>query len=302
MNRREFIITTGLASTSLGFSAFMKKEEIVSAADLQKYLRGLRFVGEPSVDRVIIGDPNTIINKVGTVWTPYLRTLKKAVGLGINVLIVHEPTFYMHWDLDNLETEGQEYFHNTSSPAREQYMAALEKKKKWIESHGLVIIRNHDVTDLVFIPFGLGKILGFKHGDIIRSKDYYNVYKVEKSRAADIARKIARSLKALNQPGIAFYGDPDRMVSSIGLGTGCICDPQEYSELNPDLYIGVDDTVKTWRQAYFAKDTGNPLVVINHGTSEEMGMRLLNEHLQKNIPTKEFIHLDQGCDYKWITS
>jgi putative NIF3 family GTP cyclohydrolase 1 type 2 len=302
MKRRDFIISTGLATTSLSFGAFRIEKEIITAADLQKYLRGLRSVGEPSVDRIIIGNPDTKIKKVGTVWTPYLKTLEKAVSLGINVLIVHEPTFYMHWDLENLETKGHEYFHNTPSPAREQYLKALEKTKRWIESHGLVIIRNHDVTDLIFIPFGLGEKLGLRNEDIIRSKDYYNVYQVEEDTAANIARRIANSLKDFNQPGVAFYGDSGRVVSTVGLGTGCICDPRDYAELKPELCIGVDDTVKTWRQAYFAKDTGNPLVVINHGTSEEMGVRLLNEHLRKNISSIEFIHLNQGCDYKWITA
>ena len=49
-------------------------------------------------------------------------------------------------------------------------------------------------------------------------------------------------------------------------------------------------------------DTGKPLVVINHGTSEEMGMRLINDYLNRNIPSIEFIHISQGCTYKWITA
>jgi putative NIF3 family GTP cyclohydrolase 1 type 2 len=301
MKRRDFIITAGLASISFNFSAVSPKEEIVTAADLQRFLRDLYPVGEPSVDRIIIGNPDTRIRKAGTVWTPYFETLKKAVSKGINVLIAHEPTFYMHWDLENLTEKGQAYFIDTPSPAKEQYLEALERKKRWIESNGLVIIRSHDVTDLICIPFGLGQQLGFNNEDIVRSKDYYNVYQVEKDTAANIARNIALKLRDLNQPGVAFYGDPGRAVSTVGLGTGCICDPRDYAEFNPDLCIGVDDTIKTWHQAYFAEDTGKPLVVINHGTSEEMGVRLLNEHLRRNIPSIEFIHINQGCDYKWIT-
>jgi putative NIF3 family GTP cyclohydrolase 1 type 2 len=300
MIRRDFIKTTGIASMSLGFCTPGFVADVNTAGDLQKYLRGLHPVREPSVDRIIIGDPGTRIKKVGTAWTPYFATLKKAVSVGINVLVVHEPTFYMHWDLDK---QGQNYF-TTPSPAKEQYLESLETKKKWIESNGLVIIRSHDVPDILEnfgIPFGLGQALGFKNEDIIRSKDYYNVYKVEKDTATNIAKKIAGSLTKFGQPGVAFYGDPDRPVSALGLGTGCICDPQQYAELNPDMYIGIDDTIRTWIQTTFAEDTGKPLVVINHGTSEEMGMRLLNEYLSKNIPSIEFIHISQGCSYKWIT-
>jgi hypothetical protein len=127
------------------------------------------------------------------------------------------------------------------------------------------------------------------------------VYRVRKAKASVIAKQIADKLKDIDQPGVAFYGDPDREVSSVGLGTGCICDPQQYAELNPGLIIGIDDTIRTWIQTTYAEDTGNPLIVINHGTSEEEGMRMLNEQLQLNIPSIEFIHINQGCGYRWIT-
>src|SRR5665648_61506 len=100
MKRRDFIMTTGLASMSLGINPLSIETNISTAGDLQKYLRGLYTVREPSVDRIIIGNPETKIKKVGTAWTPYLKTLKNAVSQGINVLVVHEPTFYTHWDLD----------------------------------------------------------------------------------------------------------------------------------------------------------------------------------------------------------
>ena len=118
--------------------------------------------------------------------------------------------------------------------------------------------------------------------------------------AWNVARNIANSLMVLNQPGVAFYGDKDRSVSSVGLGTGCICDPMAYQDLNPDLSIAIDDVVRTWTQTTYAEDSGDPLVVINHGTSEEMGMRILNQHLTQNIPQVEFLHLNQGCTYRWI--
>lgn len=300
MRRRDFIITTGLASFSLSISPDNIKKDVLTADDLQKYLRSLCPVREPSVDRIIIGDPDTKIKKAGTAWTPYFNTLKIAVRQGINVLVVHEPTFYRHWDLN----VNNQVFFDTPSPAKNQYLEVLEIKKRWIESNGLVIIRSHDVPDVIKnlgIPFGLGQKLGFKNEDIIRSKDYYNVYKIEKDTAANIARKIAVKLVDFNQPGVAFYGDPEKIVSTVGLGTGCICDPQQYAELDPDLCIGIDDTIRTWIQTTYAEDTGKPLVVINHGTSEEMGMRLLNEYLSKNIPGIEFMHIRQGCSYNWIT-
>jgi putative NIF3 family GTP cyclohydrolase 1 type 2 len=303
MKRRAFISTTtwfALGSLAPVFPSRAFADPIVTAADMQRYLRSLVPVHEPSVDRIVIGDPETKIYKVGTCWQPYFRTIEEAGELGVNLLIVHEPTFYTHWDLDQEDS----FMQNIPSPAREKYQEAIRKKRQWIEEHEMVIIRSHDVPDILKgfgIPFALGQALGYDPEDLIEFKDYYNVYRVEPDTAWNISRKIASSLMVLNQPGVAFYGDRERVVSSVGLGTGCICDPVQYQELEPDLSIAIDDTVRTWTQTTFAEDTGDPLVVINHGTSEEMGMRLLNRHLKEKVPGLEFIHFNQGCTYRWIT-
>jgi len=277
-----------------------KQKEIITAADLQQYLLSISPKLESSSARIIIGNPETRIKKVGTAWTPYVNTLAKAVKQGINVLVVYAPTFYMDEDPEEFEKLDFRYFNSMQSPARENYTTALLTKKKWIERNELVIIRCHHLLNLKNIPVGFAEILGCRDEDIVSSKDYYYVYKVEKDTALNISSKIALNLKELNQPGVAFYGDPNRTVSTIGIGTGEMCDPRSYSELNPDLCIGVDDTIWTWLQTSYAEDTGNPLIVINQGTSEEMGVRLLNEHLSKHIPSLEFLHMNQGCDYKWV--
>ena len=176
-----------LAALSPTMTAMSMGEEIKTAQDMQDYLRSLHKVNEPSVDRIVIGDPLTRIRKAGTCWQPYLKTLKQASEMGINLMIVHEPTFYTHWDLD----PENGLFQNTPSPARKKYLDAIQEKKRWIEENEMVIIRSHDV-------------------------------------------------------------------------------------------------VRTWTQTTYAEDSGDPLVVINHGTSEEVGMRILNQHL------------NQGCTYRWI--
>ena len=274
----------------------------MKAADVNKYLRSLCEVKEPSVDRVIIGDPETPVTKIGTAWTPYWKTLRQSVDQGVNTLVVHEPTFYTHWDL---ESKNAEYTRATEA-GKDAYLKAINKKEQWIKNNGLVIIRCHDVLDIVpefGIPYAFGQALGFTNKDILRSKKYYNVYGLETATpATEVAKRIAGKLKAANQPGVAFYGDPDYPVKSVGLGTGCACNPLDFMDLNADLYIGIDDTIRTWTQTTFAEDTGLPLIVINHGTSEEFGMRVLSKKLQEAFPGYEVEHLKQGCGYRWVTA
>lgn len=69
-----------------------------------------------------------------------------------------------------------------------------------------------DIVQDFGMPFALGQILDFKNEDIITSKDYYNVYRIEEDSAINIARKIASELADFNQSGVAFYGDPERKI------------------------------------------------------------------------------------------
>jgi putative NIF3 family GTP cyclohydrolase 1 type 2 len=295
------------APAAIGLSMFpdalfaMRNEGVESARDLNAYLRSLIEVDEPSVDKVIVGDPETKITKIGTAWMPYWLTLKEARAKGVNTMVVHEPTFYTHRDLD--ETKWDHL--SAPSPAKEMYQEQVAAKKQWIEENGMVVIRCHDVLDKIGeygIPFAFGRALGFRDSDLITSRTYYNVYGIESKPAIEVARLIASKLASVGQPGLAFYGDENYPVRSVGLGTGCICDPMQYMDLEMDLAIAIDDSISTWKQTTFAEDTGRPLVVVNHGSTEEFGMKELSLQLNKSLNPFETIHLKQGCSYKWITA
>ena len=308
MKRKEFIrlaaitgsyFATSSASAGTRASGALKTDGM-TAAELQKFLVSLTQLKPGTVDRFIIGDPNTVIKKIGTCWLSDWNTCRKAVESGVNVLITHEPTFYTHRDLE--EKEG-DYF---ASPeyTKQLYLQQVDRKKKWINENGLVIIRNHDTLDALQekgIPFAFGQFLGFSNSDIIASRTYYNVYKFKKQTASSFARSLAGKLKELGQPGVAFYGDQGREVASVGIGTGWICDPMDYADLKPDVFVAIDDVIRTHIQTVYAEDTGHPLIVINHGVTEEMGMRSLNQIIKQKFPEKDVIHFKQGCTYKWIT-
>ena len=313
MERRRFIHLAGLASAGTllagpaadrpdmtGGASRAPAAAALTAKDVNAHLRSLVSVAEPSVDRIVIGDPEAEVARIGTCWLADWETCRRAIRDGVNLLVVHEPTFYTHWDLD--EKTGD--FYAAAPAGKEAYLAAVRDKKAWIQANKLVIIRCHDVLDKVSgfgIPFAFGEFLGFKKEDIIRSRPYYNVYRTAPRPAADVARSIAWKLAEFHQPGVAFYGDKKRIVDSVGVGTGCYCDPIEFMDLAPGLFIALDDVVRTWTQTVFAKDTGRPLVVINHGTSEEAGVRKLSEYLKSVYPERQVVHYAQGCTYEWVT-
>ncbi len=304
MHRRHFINVAG--STASGIVILQEsliqtfREGKMTATDLQNFLRSLVNVDEPSVDKIITGNPDTKITKIGTAWMPYWKTLRDAKEKGVNTMVVHEPTFYTHLDLNAVRGD----YLSAPAPAKEEYLELVRTKKKWIEDNGMVIIRCHDVLDKIKgygIPFAFGRALGFRDKDIVRSRTYFNVYRMNPQPAIEVARAIAAKLKSVGQPGVAFYGDESVKVETVGLGTGCICNPLEFRDMNPDLYIAIDDSINTWTQTTFAEDTGKPLLVINHGTAEEFGMQELSVHLKKSLRGYDIFHFNQGCSYKWVT-
>ena len=75
------------------------------ARELHEALRALHPVPEPSVDRVVIGSPDAEVRGIGVMWMPTWAALRAAVAQGANVMVVHEPTFYTHWDREGFPEE-----------------------------------------------------------------------------------------------------------------------------------------------------------------------------------------------------
>jgi hypothetical protein len=94
-----------------------------------KYMRSMVEVDEPSVDKIIIGEPNTGIEKIGTSWMPYWSTLKEAKLKGINTVVTHEPTFYAHHDLFDSGWKNI----NNHDQGKKEYLKLLNKQLPELE-------------------------------------------------------------------------------------------------------------------------------------------------------------------------
>lgn len=255
--------------------------------EVSEHLRSLiDDLPERSVDRVIYGDPAATVRAIAVAWMPYSSTIVAAAEAGANLLVVHEPTFYHHWDLDAEPVDA----------------AQVEAKRRLLDEHGITVVRCHDVWDAmpgIGIPFAWGEFLGL--GELVTSVRHYNVYRVPMQPAGAVARRIAARTAALGQEQVAFYGDPERPVSTVGLGTGCISDPFALYGLGADLAISVDDVVRAWVAGEWCRDTGRPLVVVNHAVSEEPGMATLARFLGERFPLIPVTHLRQGLTYSAVS-
>jgi putative NIF3 family GTP cyclohydrolase 1 type 2 len=271
----------------------------MNATELCAWLRALHPVPEPSVDRIVAGDPGTVVQGIAVLWMPTWAALRDAVAQGLNTVVAHEPTFYTHHDLDGFDA--------AMAPLDARACAAVtatrDAKLQWIKETGLVIIRCHDVLDSM--PGGvvdsLATALGFSAEDYVTSVPHHRVVKFKSpTLARDVAARLARSFQQIGQPGVAFYGDAGRSVRTLALGTGYGNDLWRHFALGADMALAIDDRIKTWSEPVWAEDSGYPVVVINHGTSEEWGVRRLAKTIAANYPKLKVRLLPQGCGYRWI--
>lgn len=261
----------------------------MNATDVDQYLRSLRNEGpypHPDVDTFKAGDPQIEVRGIAVGWMSYTWALEKALELGCNLFITHEPTFFDHLDKD------QEVFRLPGAVA----------KREFLVSSGLVVLRCHDLWDLmpeIGIPDSWGRFLGL--GDPVRSARYVRAYGVAPQPAEKFASFLAGRLAPLGQPGVQLLGRGEKRITSVALGTGAITPVLEMvTGLNVDAVIATDDGIDYWRDGALAIDLDIPIFVVNHPVSELAGVEALAAHLQLAFSGIPVHHIPQTCMYTLV--
>ncbi len=250
---------------------------------------------DQTVDRVIIGNPQAQVRRVLVTWISSFAALRAAAAGRCQLLITHEPTFWAHREeLARVEdwTPG--------TPKRE----LAERKRGFIEDNGLIILRIHDAWDRmpeIGIPWAWARFLGLgRRPAAIGAEGYQHRYDIEPVSLAVLARRIAASTAALGEPAVQVVGDHEQIVSKVGVGTGCACDPLIFQEMGCDVSIVCDDGNWYWENLQSAADADHPIIRVNHGTSEEPGMATLAQYCKEQFPALTVDHLSHGSCFRLV--
>jgi putative NIF3 family GTP cyclohydrolase 1 type 2 len=218
----------------------------------------------------------------------YTWALQRALDLGCNLFVTHEPTYFSGHDDDE---------HIFRFPG-------VRAKRAWIEKSGLTILRCHDVWDQlpeIGIPDAWARCLGFEN-PIVRD-GYYRVYSGGGRTARSIALLVAERTQDLGQQAVELIGPADAPVSRVAIGTGAITPfPHFLEAYDVDLAICTDDGFTYWHAGALAVDLGIPVIVVNHAVSELNGVRLLAEHLAETFPEIPVCHIPQRCMYTLVSA
>ena len=218
---------------------------------------------ENTVDRVIVGDPEMEVDRCIVTWMPSSHALRTIVDRGIDFMICHEPTFWNH--LDDRPTDPE-----------------TEEKHAFIREHGITIVRNHDCWDRwpdVGIPWSWAQFLELNEPP---------------------TQIGAERCGTIGEPQVQVTGDGDAEVSRIGIGTGCGCSIDAYIEMGCDCSIVCDDGSCYWSGIQRARDTGHPVIRVNHGTSEEYGMVTMTNYINEHIDGLTAEHLPHGNMFRLV--
>lgn len=240
---------------------------------------------ERSCDRFIIGDPETEVTGIAVAWQARSAALREAHRRGANLFVTHEPVFYRHLDDD------------------ESVFAALHAREKraFIQDHGIVVYRCHDVWDRmpeVGIVDSWAAALGLSGP--IKSDGFHAVYPSPASTLGGLSRHVLAHVKPLNQTSVEMVGNPEAPVRRVAIGCGAITSYETMVRLGADAIIGTDDGMSYWGSGEWALDGGIPLVLVNHCTAEEPGIRNLARYLERQLPDVKVTFLPQGCIYQTV--
>jgi len=213
-----------------------------------------------TVDGFLAGDPSTPVTGIATTMMATMDVLERAVTLGANLIVTHEPAFWDHRNqaVDALTAEWDQVY---------------AQKCAFIERNGLVVWHVHDAMhdmrpDLV--DQGTLKQLGWPVPE-----DYPAVVGITSVRLADLASYLAERLGASSA---RYIGQPDLRVSRVGLALGFRgSDNVRHLLQDTRVQAVIIGEAHEWEVGAYAADAATlgfrkALIVLGHIPSEQYGM------------------------------
>jgi len=268
LSRREFAavpaVVAGAVVSAFGQRAPLTAGEVV---DRIKANLGVPWRGGPT-DTFKVGDAGTPVTGIATSVMSTFDVLKRAAADGKNMVITHEPTFWLADD--NVERFTGD--------------ALYQEKLAFIRGHDMVIWRFHDhlhAKQPDMSTVGLAEAIGW--GERL-AKDEPRVYVLPPVRLRDLARDIEHRLRLR---AVRVVGDPDTIVSRGALMQGA--PPFHLASVLPNVDVVVAGEQREWEGVEYAFDANTAgqkkgLILIGHWVSEDEGMRLCADWLKTFVP------------------
>ena len=264
-SRRAFV----LGGASLATAATGAPLTAAQVIDRIKKNVGVPWRAE-TVDNVVAGNPETPVTGIATTMMSTLDVIERAAAAGKNLVITHEPTFYLHQD-------------RTEPLAGD---ATYQFKADFIRKHGMVVFRFHDhwhARRPDGIALGMARELGWESNADPADLRLFTFPGVPLAR---FANEIASRLKIRT---MRVVGDPSLEVRRAIASWGYVSQERGIELLaRPDVDVLIGGETREWEVVEYAQDiiaTGKKkaLVVMGHVVSEQSGMKYCAEWLKSFV-------------------
>jgi putative NIF3 family GTP cyclohydrolase 1 type 2 len=223
-----------------------------------------------TVDRIIAGDAETGVKGIATTMMATLDVIQRAAAAGKNLLITHEPTFYLHEDKTDILAGDSTY----------------QFKADFIRKNNMVVFRFHDHWHAHRpdgIATGMARELGWE-----KNLDPQNprTFVFPALKLSAFAKEIQSRLKIRT---MRVVGDPNLTVSRVAANWGYASrDPGIHLLARPDVDAVIIGEAREWEVIEYAQDAisagkKKALIVLGHVVSEQAGMKYCAEWLKTFI-------------------
>ncbi len=273
ISRRQFaqLAGAGMVASNLNSGVALgqnaKKLTAKEVVDRIKANLGIPWNYNTYRDTFKIGGPNSVVTGIASSFGANLRVLQLANNAGLNMVIVHEPTFWSDGDRLDLVKDDPLY----------------KAKLQWAELNNIVVWRIHDHWH-ARKPDGIstGWIKGMGWEQYVVNGNL-NDLKIPETTLGELAKEVARKLETRS---IRVVGDPSLKVSRIQRSGRAVA--QIMNNLpNFDCLISSDnreyDTYEYMRDAVFNGEKKGAIFV-SHSSGEDLGMNEFASWLKPIVP------------------
>ncbi|MEP7109390.1 MAG: Nif3-like dinuclear metal center hexameric protein [Ferruginibacter sp.] len=296
VDRRKFIINT-IQSAGLLFAM-----PVISKATDLKLTSETHTVGQvidlfikevpggilsKTVDTLKAGNRDTKVTGIVTTMFATVEVIRKAINLGANFIIAHEPTFYNHTDDTSWLQNDAVYL----------YKAGLLKQ------HNIAVWRNHDYIHSL-VPDGvtmgvLDRLEWQKYAD----HDLPDIIVLSPITLKDLIGDVKEKLGIEK---LRYIGDPGQWCHRVLLMPGAAGGRSQIEAIGkakPDVLICGE--IQEWETAEYVRDArakgdNLSLVVLGHIASEEPGSEFMLKWLREKIPSIKSTHISPGNSLSFL--
>ncbi|MGE5613281.1 MAG: Nif3-like dinuclear metal center hexameric protein [Bacillota bacterium] len=249
---------------------------------------------DKTCDVLAAGDGDMEVTGIATTFMATVNVIRKAVQIGANMIITHEPT----------------YFNGPDQTDWLQGDPVYASKKKLLEDNKIAVWRYHDhmhmaKTDRIYD--GLLKEIGWE-SFLMKDHKLPHCYEIEETTLKQLAEFFK---KKFSMDVVQVIGKPDMKCKRVGilvgggsLGLGREQMPMELMK-EKELDVIVCGEITEWTLCAYVNDAwmmgfNKGLIILGHERTEEWGMKHMAEWLKPLVKGIPVTFIDAGEPFVYL--